>query len=159
MGQEIERKFLVKDDGWKPAPKSRTMRQGYLALGPPASVRVRIADGRADINIKRSTLEISREEFEFPIPVGEAEELLDKLCEGRVVEKVRHYIEYGGLTWEVDVFGGQNAGLVMAEVELEDEQQDIEIPTWAGKEVSGDPRYLNSNLAQHPYGEWNKAGA
>lgn len=157
VGREIERKFLVVNDGWKPAPASKAIRQGYLAFGPPASVRVRLAEGRADLNIKRSTLAVSREEFEYEIPLADGEALLAELCEGHIVEKTRHLVDYGGLTWEVDVFSGVNEGLVVAEVELEREDQPVETPPWAGEEVSGDPRYLNSNLAQHPYRDWDPA--
>ncbi len=157
VGREIERKFLVVNEGWRPARTSKEIRQGYLAFGPPASVRVRIADGRADLNIKRSTLAISREEFEFEIPRDDGEAMLRDLCTGEIVEKTRYLVDYRGLTWEVDVFGGANEGLVIAEVELDQDDQMVEAPPWVGAEVSGDPRYLNSNLAQHPYREWDAA--
>ena len=154
MGTEIERKYLVTSDGWRPGYESRPIRQGYLAFGPPASVRVRVAGDRAYLNIKRSTLSISRDEFEYSIPVDEAEHMLAHLCVGKPVEKARHLVRHGGLVWEVDVFEGENAGLVVAEVELEREDQRIELPTWVGREVSGDARYLNSSLAQRPFREW-----
>lgn len=154
MGREIERKFLVSSDGWKPGFDPKPMRQGYLAFGPPASIRVRISGGRGFLNIKQSTLDISRDEFEYEIPAAEAEFMLAHLCAGQRIDKTRHHVQYGGLLWEVDVFEGANAGLVVAEVELEDAGQRVEVPPWAGLEVSGDPRYLNSSLAQQPFTTW-----
>jgi CYTH domain-containing protein len=151
---EIERKFLVTGDGWRPGYESRTIRQGYLAFGPPASVRIRISAGKAHLNIKRSTLEISRDEFEYPISVDEAEFMLKHLCQGRLVEKTRHWVRYAGRVWEVDLFEGANAGLAVAEVELDRADQAVELPPWAGREVSGEARYLNSGLAQRPFSEW-----
>ncbi len=154
MGTEIERKYLVTGEGWLPGYESRAIRQGYLAFGPPASVRVRVSGNKAYLNIKRSTLDISRDEFEYAIPVDEAEFMLKQLCVGRCVEKTRHLVRHAGLVWEVDVFEGATAGLVVAEVELEREDQRIELPAWVGREVSGDARYLNSSLAQRPFREW-----
>ncbi len=154
VGTEIERKYLVAGEGWRPGYELKRIRQGYLAFGPPASVRVRVSGPKAFLNIKRSTLEISRDEFEYPVPLDEAEFMLAQLCLGRCVEKTRHLVRHAGLVWEVDVFEGANAGLVVAEVELERVDQRIELPPWAGREVSGDARYLNSSLAQRPYKDW-----
>jgi len=154
MGTEIERKYLVKTEGWRPGYESNPIRQGYLAFGPPASVRVRISGAKAYLNIKRSTLAISRDEFEYSIPGEEAEFMLNRLCLGNPVEKTRHLVRHAGLLWEVDVFEGANAGLVVAEVELEREDQPIDLPPWVGREVSGEPQYLNSSLAQRPYRDW-----
>jgi CYTH domain-containing protein len=154
VGIEIERKFLVNGDAWRSGAKSVDCRQGYIAVGPPASVRVRIMGDKAHLNIKQATLAIARAEFEYAIPVADAHVLLDTLCDGRLVDKTRHYVEHGGMTWEVDEFRGSNAGLIVAELELESEDQTFERPAWLGEEVSGDPRYLNSNLALHPYSTW-----
>ena len=158
MGTEIERKFLVIGDGWRAAIESATpIRQGYLAVGPPTAVRVRIRGDQANLNVKKSTLDITRAEFEYPIPLEDACQLLD-LCEGFIVEKTRHHVTYGGLLWEIDVFEGENQGLIVAEVELESADQPFQKPPWAGKEVSGDPRYLNSHLSRNPYSQWRVAG-
>lgn len=154
MPTEIERKFLVTGDEWRRNATATEYRQGYLAVGPPASVRVRVAGDRALLNIKESTLAISRAEFEYAIPVQEAEAMIDTLCDGRVVEKTRYVVEHAGMTWEVDEFHGANEGLVLAEIELEREDQPFERPPWLAQEVSGDPRYLNSNLAVDPYTGW-----
>ena len=154
MGVEIERKFLVRDDSWRPADRSERLCQGYISTGPPASVRVRIAGDSAILNIKRQTGTITRDEFEYPIPVVDAVAILGGLCTGHPVEKTRHYVAFAGLTWEVDIFEGLNVGLVVAEVELEREEQDCPLPPWVGDEVSRDSRYLNSQLALRPYSEW-----
>ena len=150
MGVEIERKFLVRDDSWRPAATGVIMRQGYLAVGPPASVRVRITGEKADLNIKKSTLAIARAEYEYSIPLSDAEELLAGLCEDHIIEKIRFRIEHAGMTWEVDEFLGANAGLVVAEIELEHEHQTFERPPWLAEEVSGDARYFNSSLSRAP---------
>lgn len=155
MGQEIERKFLVIDESWREGARSLPCRQGYLSLGPPVTVRIRLMGGRGTLNIKQSTLDVARAEFEYPVPPGDAEELLGHWCIGDLVEKTRHYVEHGGMTWEIDEFDGANRGLVVAEIELEDPDQEVRRPSWAGREVSGDPRYLNSNLSRHPYSEWS----
>jgi len=154
VGIEIERKFLVTGEGWRPGYEAHSIRQGYLAVGPPASVRVRVSGDQAYLNIKRSTLDIARDEFEYPIPLADAEYLLTNLCADRCVEKTRHLVRHAGLVWEVDVFAGSNTGLVVAEVELDQADQSIELPPWAGREVSGDPRYLNSSLSQYPFQAW-----
>lgn len=154
MGREIERKFLVADDGWRPGFDPKPMRQGYLSFGPPASVRVRVSAAKAYLNIKQSTLNIARDEFEYAIPVADAEFMLAHLCAGQSIEKTRHHVRHGGLVWEVDVFEGANAGLVVAEVELQRADQHVDLPPWTGREVSGDARYLNSSLAQRPFITW-----
>ncbi len=154
MGIELERKFLLKNDEWRPARRVVKFRQGYLATGPPVAVRVRVMDGQANINIKQATSDIKREEFEFAIPLKDAEEILEGLCVGHRIEKTRHYVEYEGLVWEIDEFEGENAGLVVAEVEFEREDQTIPLPPWIGEEVSSDPRYLNASLDLQPYSQW-----
>ncbi len=158
MGVELERKFLLYSDEWRPAQRVQRFRQGYLATGPPVAVRVRVMDDRANINIKRVISDIKREEFEYAIPLKDAEEILERLCVGHRIEKTRHYVEYEGFVWEIDEFEGENAGLIVAEVEFERENQTIPLPPWLGEEVSSDPRYLNANLAFRPYSQWG-AGA
>lgn len=155
MATEIERKFLVTDDSWRnEVAKAAFYRQGYLANSDGASVRVRVADGRGYLNIKSMTLGMSRHEFEYTIPLDEAEQMLDELCLGPKIEKTRYFVEHGAHTWEVDVFEGDNAGLVVAEVELGAVDEAFERPPWAGREVSDDKRYYNVCLVQHPYKEW-----
>lgn len=156
MPKEIERKFLLKDDGWRAAADSGThFRQGYLGASPQASVRVRVEGERANLNIKSATLGISRQEYEYPIPLKDAEEMLDSLCEGPLVEKTRYYLHHGGHEWEIDLFAGDNAGLVVAEIELSREDEPFEHPPWLGREVSGLARYYNVCLVQHPYKAWS----
>jgi CYTH domain-containing protein len=154
MGTEIERKFLVVGDGWRPGPPGVLVRQGYLAQSPTCTVRVRVAGDEAYLTIKGETTGISRREYEYPIPAEEANEMLDVLCPKPLIEKVRHYRDFGGLRWEIDEFLGENAGLILAEVELESEDREITLPDWAGADVSDDPRYYNVNLARMPYTKW-----
>ncbi len=155
MGTEIERKFLLKDDAWRESADGGTrFRQGYLVGSKHASVRVRIEGERANINIKGATLGVRRQEYEYPIPLEEARELLDTLCERPQIDKTRYLIHYGQHEWEVDVFHGANEGLVVAEIELGHEDEPFERPPWLGDEVSDDPRYYNVCLTKHPYSEW-----
>lgn len=155
MGVEIERKFLVKDDSWKPmAGPGLVCRQGYLLADEDRTVRLRILGEKAFLTLKGATSGISRTEFEYEIPVSDAEAML-VLC-GSLVEKTRYLVDYQGMTWELDVFEGDNAGLIMAEIELDAEGQKFSIPNWAGKEVSGDPRYYNACLSKNPFGNWGK---
>ncbi|QIF06236.1 CYTH domain-containing protein [Roseimicrobium sp. ORNL1] len=153
MGQEIERKFLVVGDSWREGAEGTLYRQGYLAKDKERTVRVRVAGTKAYLTIKGCTKGTSRAEYEYEIPLLDAEELLD-LCEGPLVEKTRHKIPHAGHTWEVDVFHGDNEGLIMAEVELKSEDEQVEMPGWAGKEVSDDSRYYNSSLSKKPYKTW-----
>jgi CYTH domain-containing protein len=155
MGVEIERKFLVKSDDWKSGVgQALQCRQGYLALDKKKTVRVRVMGQQAFLTVKGATAGISRMEFEYEIDVPDAEYML-MLCE-HVVEKTRHFIEYEGMTWELDVFEGENAGLVMAEIELESEEQPFALPDWAGNEVSDDVRYFNGYLSKYPYRTWQQ---
>jgi adenylate cyclase len=154
MGIEIERKFLLNGEGWKGLGQPTLMRQGYLVADPVRTVRVRIEGERAVITIKSKTTGATRGEWEYEIPVPDAAELLDRLCEQPLVEKVRHRIEHAGHTWEVDEFRGENAGLVVAEIELGSEDEAFGKPDWIGQEVTGDPRYYNSSLIRLPYSKW-----
>lgn len=156
MGTEIERKFLVSGHNWRANASAVSCRQGYLAVGPPVAVRARIMGGKATLNVKKATLDITRDEFEYQIPEHDAEEMLDNLCEGYIIEKTRYRVEYGGKTWEIDEFGGANSGLVVAEIELNRADEVFLKPPWLGAEVSGDPRYLNSSLSRRPYSLWQK---
>ena len=154
MPQEIERKFLVKGEGWRVAGAGTPYRQGYLSTVPERSVRVRLIRDKGYLTIKGMTVGATRAEYEYEIPAAEAGEILDNLCERPLIEKTRYRLEYHGLTWEVDEFGGDNTGLIVAEVELDDEDQAITLPDWAGKEVTGDRRYYNANLIAEPYTSW-----
>ncbi len=154
MGKEIERKFLVIGERWKEGATAIRYRQGYLAVGPPVAVRIRIAGVEAFLTIKKSTLDITRDEFEYPIPIEDAEAMLNGLLQGKPIEKIRYKVTYGGMLWEIDVFEGANEGLVVAEIELSHPDQDFERPPWLGEEVSGDPRYLNTSLSRNPYSQW-----
>ena len=158
MGKEIERKFLVADEGWRTGSEGVRYAQGYLAVGPPVAVRVRVGGGKAALNVKKATLDIVRDEFEYPIPLEDAEAMLAHLCEGRIIEKTRYKVPFAGQVWEIDVFEGANVGLVLAEVELRDRDEEIERPPWVGDEVSGDARYLNTGLSRHPYTQWGRSG-
>ena len=155
MAVEIERKFLTTGSSWKDGAHGVPYRQGYLCLDPARTVRVRIAGDRAFLTIKGTSEGAARSEFEYAIPVDNARQLLDELCHRPQIEKVRYRIDYAGLTWEVDEFLGENAGLVLAEVELESPDQAVEQPPWIGREVTEDPRYYNAWLSQHPYSGWN----
>ena len=155
MGIEIERKFLVQSDAWRGLVEGVSYRQGYITVGPPTAVRARIMGDKAVLTIKQATSAIVRDEFEYAIPVDEAWTIIRRLCGQRVVEKTRYKIPVGSVVWEVDEFHGLNEGLVIAEVELLDEHQRIEKPDWVGEEVSGDSRYLNTCLSEHPYTEWD----
>ena len=153
MGTEIERKFLVTDlsalDGRIGVP----YRQGYLSTDPARTVRIRRAGDAAYVTVKGMSVGAARPEFEYPIPVADAEAMLE-LCEGPTVDKTRYRIEAGALVWEVDVFAGANAGLVVAEVEIPSVDTVVTPPPWVGVEVTGDARYFNANLVRHPYRDW-----
>lgn len=155
MAVEIERKFLVVGDAWRSAATSATpIAQGYLATSEATTVRARLKGDRGYLTIKGRTTGISRSEFEYEIPVEDVRAMLAEMAVGGVVEKVRHLVDVGPHTWEVDVFEGANAGLIMAEVELPDEDALDAVPEWAGREVTSDPRYYNVYLAENPYPTW-----
>jgi adenylate cyclase len=155
MGIEIERKFLVQGDGWRqPADAQTRFSQGYLSRDPARTVRVRLAGQRAFLTVKGATRGATRAEFEYEIPVADAQALL-AMCDGPIVEKIRHLCLFEGMTWEIDEFLGANAGLVVAEIELAAEGQVFARPPWLGLEVTGDGRYVNANLAVRPFSDWN----
>jgi CYTH domain-containing protein len=155
MAEEIERKFLIREDRWRPPPESGTrIRQGYLSTGPERVVRVRLAGDAAYLTIKGPTVGVRRLEFEYPIPPADAEVMLDRLCLSPLIAKTRYRVPWQGRIWEVDVFEGDNAGLTIAEVELPSVEAALVLPPWVGREVSDDPRYFNSNLAVRPYRLW-----
>ena len=153
MGKEIERKFLVTDPGYREGSLGILHRQGYLSTAKERTVRVRTVEDKGFLTIKGLTRGISRAEFEYEIPLHDAEEMLG-FCEGSIVEKMRYRVMHDDLIWEVDEFLGENRGLIVAEVELESEDQEIRRQSWVGEEVSADPRYINSNLARNPYKSW-----
>ena len=154
MALEIERKFLVKGEGWRAHGSGLLYRQGYLSTVPGRSVRVRLVRDKGYLTIKGAAIGITRVEYEYIIPAAEASEMLDKLCERPLIEKTRYRIEHQGLIWEIDEFAGDNTGLIIAEVELEEEDQAIMLPDWVGKEVTGDPRYYNASLITDPFTSW-----
>lgn len=155
MGIEIERKFTLKNDLWrKDVSSSQRYIQGYLAGNDRTSVRVRIAGEKANINIKSATLGIYRQEYEYAIPVDDAQKMLDDLCEKPVIDKIRHLVTFENKTWEIDEFSGDNQGLIVAEIELNAEDEKFELPDWADEDVSHDKRYYNVCLVTHPYKDW-----
>jgi adenylate cyclase len=157
MAREIERKFLLANDGWRAVvTHSKAMSQGYVAASERASVRVRISGDDAHLNIKSGGLVASRAEFEYAIPVEDARELL-ALSAGPLIEKTRHYVDYDGFEWEIDEFAGANSGLVVVELELDSEDQEFAHPPWLGQEVTHLRRYYNVCLVDHPYSAWTAA--
>lgn len=155
MPTEIERKYLVTGDNWRQdAGAGVAIVQGYLGSNEKSSIRIRIDGESAHLNIKSRTIGIRRSEFDYPIPVDEATELLQKLCDQPLIKKIRYPVQYQGHLWEVDVFAGDNAGLIVAEIELSAPEQSFRLPAWAGREVSDDPRYYNTCLVGHPYKDW-----
>jgi adenylate cyclase len=159
MAIEIERKFLLKNDDWKPlVTKTHAIKQGYLQSGleplHQSSVRIRISDDKADINIKSVDLTMIRQEFEYEIPLADAEQLLATLCDANDIVKTRYHVPYASHVWEIDIFEGANEGLQIAEIELDHIDEDFEIPGWIAEEVSDDERYYNIYLINTPYKLW-----
>ena len=155
MGTEIERKFLLANDDWRSLGGAGTVyRQGYLSTDPDRNVRVRLIDATGYLTVKGRTAGITRLEFEYEIPFDDASRLLDELCHRPLIEKTRYRIGLEGLTWEIDEFAGDNQGLIVAEVELESENQELPLPRWIGREVSDDPRYFNAALVERPFTTW-----
>ena len=156
MATEIERKYLLKDSSWKEVADNGThYSQGYLVGSKHASVRVRIQGERAFINIKSATIDITRQEFEYEIPLDDAMEMLETLCEKPLISKTRCHIKIENHLWEIDVFDGDNDGLIVAEIELSDKDEPFTKPDWLGTEVSNDERYYNVCLVKHPFKDWS----
>ena len=155
MAIEIERKFLLRDDSWRTeVERAERMRQGYLVIDAVRSVRIRVAGAIAHLNIKSATKGISRDEYEYAIPIAEAEQMLDTLCAEPLIEKTRYWVNHQGHVWEIDEFAGANADLIVAEIELSDPGETFVMPTWVGQEVTDDLRYYNAALARNPYQNW-----
>ncbi|MDP2903388.1 MAG: CYTH domain-containing protein [Methylovulum sp.] len=155
MAIEIEHKFLLANEEWrKHINRSVNYRQGYLSSAPTSSVRVRISDKQAWLNIKSATIGTHRHEYEYEIPLADANEILNNLCKKPLIEKTRHFVIDDGNVWEIDEFDGANQGLYVAEIELPEIGQHFTKPNWLGIEVTDDLRYYNNNLAIHPYSEW-----
>ena len=156
MPQEIERKFLVNGRDWATEASGIRFRQGYLSTARERTVRVRTEGARAVLTIKGLTTGIARHEFEYDIPIDDANLLLEHLCQRPLIDKTRYRVPVEGFTWDLDEFHGDNEGLVVAEIELESPDQPFPRPAWLGREVSGDPRYFNANLVAHPYRTWGE---
>lgn len=160
MGVEIERKFLLKSDAWRQNAQGQKYLQAYINQEPGRTVRVRITEENSYLTIKGQPSEkngkpgAAKLEFEYIIPQTDAEEMIEKLCSGPIINKTRYRVQYKGFIWEVDEFYGDNEGLILAEIELEHEEQQFEIPPWIGKEVTADKRYYNARLSKYPYSEW-----
>lgn len=154
MGVEIERKFLLAGEGWRALGQPVLLRQGYLSSDPARVVRVRVEGDQAYLTIKGKSVGATRGEWEYPVPLADANELLERLCQQPIVEKFRRKIEFAGNVWEVDEFLGVNQGLVIAEIELASEDQPFDQPEWIGEDVTNDPRYYNSSLVRNPYSTW-----
>ena len=155
MAKEIERKFLVKGDTWRALANGTTYRQGYLNSAKERTVRVRTTDKKAFLTIKGITVGATRPEYEYEIPFDEGQAMLESLAEKPLIEKKRYKIPTEGATWEIDEFLGDNKGLIIAEIELANENQVFERPAWLGEEVTGDPRYYNSSLIRKPFTRWS----
>lgn len=155
MPHETERKFLLLNDSWRAAVSSSTrIRQGFLPSTGSVFVRIRSAGDSATITIKAPKRGLTRLEYEYPIPLPDAAELLDTLCDRPLIDKTRHLVPHANHTWEIDEFHADNSGLIVAELELDSEDEPFDRPPWLGQDVSHDPRYLNVNLAKHPYPTW-----
>ncbi len=156
MAKEIERKYLVKGDAWRKLAQGVPYRQGYLSTVKERTVRVRTVGDEGFLTIKGVSVGATRSEYEYKIPAADANEMLTNLCEKPLVEKNRYKIKAGPVTWEIDEFLGDNEGLIVAEVELQSEDQKVDLPDWIGQEVTGKPEYFNSNLTKKPYKTWKK---
>lgn len=154
MAKEIERKFLVSGEDWRALARGTRYRQGYLSTVKERTVRVRTIDDRAFLTVKGVSVGATRSEYEYEIPAADADEMLNALCEKPIIEKNRYKIPLGGITWEVDEFLGVNEGLIVAEVELQSEDQSLPKPAWIGEDVTDDPRYFNANLIARPFSTW-----
>jgi CYTH domain-containing protein len=153
-GTEIERKFLVSSHGWRRGVQGAFCRQGYIVACDDHVVRVRVLGEKAYLTIKGRKTGLSCPEYEYPLPLADAQDMLERICLRPFIEKNRYTLDFNGVVWEIDEFVGENKGLVVAEVELEQEHQVIELPAWVGREVSYDPKYWNINLMKYPYSRW-----
>ncbi|WP_198243027.1 CYTH domain-containing protein [methane-oxidizing endosymbiont of Gigantopelta aegis] len=155
MALEIEHKFLLKNDNWRQhISHSVRYRQGYLCGNDKTSIRVRTSDTDAWLNIKSATIGNHRQEFEYSIPLADAEKMLETLCHRPLIEKTRYFVNHDQHVWEIDEFTGDNAGLIVAEVELQSLEEKFSLPDWIGEEVTHDLRYYNNNLCKNPYKNW-----
>jgi adenylate cyclase len=155
MGIEIERKYLIANDSWQEnADEGIQMIQGYMSSNDKSSVRIRVNGEIANLNIKSKTIGAQRSEFDYLIPVAEAMEMLETLCNKPFIKKTRYHVKFQDHTWEIDVFAGENQGLIVAELELNSVDENFVLPDWIGKEVTDDPRYYNICLVSHPYKDW-----
>lgn len=154
MGTEIERKFLVRSDAWRGLSDGVRYRQGYLNSAKERTVRIRTVGEKAFLTIKGISVGATRAEYEYPIPTADCNAMLDTLAEKPLIEKTRYKIRHGVHTWEIDEFAGDNHGLIVAEIELQREDEPFDKPDWIGTEVTGDPRYFNSNLIKQPFTSW-----
>ncbi len=154
MGVEIERKFLIDETKLPTLKNGYAIKQGYIQTVDHITVRIRVRDKEAFLTIKGKSQGASRLEFEYPIPLDDAEEMLTNLCHASRVEKIRYLVEHERHTWEVDIFEGSNQGLIIAEIELQSEDEDFSLPEWVGEEVTHDKRYFNVNLVERPYTSW-----
>ena len=155
MATEIERKFLLANDSWrKYADKGIYMIQAYMASNEKSSVRIRIQGDSANLNIKSKTLGVQRSEYEYSIPLDDAREMIESLCNKPYIEKIRFHVMHDEHEWEIDVFAGDNEGLIVAEIELNSVNENFSLPDWIGEEVSNEPRYYNICLVNHPYKNW-----
>ena len=157
MAIEIEHKFLLANNDWRQhITRSVKYRQGYLSSQATSSIRIRISDDHAWLNLKSATIGTHRYEYEYEIPLSDANEIITILCRKPIIEKTRHFVIDDGNTWEIDEFDGDNRGLIVAEIELSEIGKTFSKPHWIGEEVTNDLRYYNNNLSIHPYLEWHK---
>ena len=154
MSIEIERKFLVTGDQWRIFTEGTDYRQGYLSTDPERTIRIRTIGEKGYLTIKGKTEKATRDEFEYEIPLEDANWMLEGLCKRPLIEKIRYEIRFNEFLWEIDEFKGENEGLIIAEVELNDVNTDIGLPDWIGKEVTDDPKYYNASLVKSPYSSW-----
>jgi adenylate cyclase len=153
---EIERRFLLADSAFLEPLEGTYFKQGYIQGRKRSAARIRVLGERAFLTLKGATRGLVRSEYEYEIPVQDAREMLEEFCEKPLIEKVRYEVDFAGNTWEIDVFYGENEGLLMAEIELESAEQEFEKPAWLGREISEDPRYFNSSLVRNPYKKWGR---
>ncbi|WP_457576633.1 CYTH domain-containing protein [Desulfomarina sp.] len=154
MGKEIEKKFLLKNENWRKLAKGKKYCQGYLSTEKGRTVRVRIIGEKGFLTIKGPSKGETRLEFEYEIPLSEANELLEKLCHKPLIQKTRYKVPFAGFIWEIDEFEGKNKGLILAEIELQHVGETFAVPEWIDREVTDDPRYYNANLVTNPFCNW-----